>query len=1148
MERETQTPKSSGNYRRLLGNGGFEAFLWTQFLGAFNDNVYKMMVSMLAVEIAASARAGARYLAIAGAVFVLPYLVFAGHAGQLADRFSKTRVLQITKSLEILTMMLGLAALLTNRIELLLAVLFLLAAQANFFSPAKYGILPEMMGEAELTAANGLVEFSTLAAIVLGTSFGSFLIEIWKHSPWRLGGTLLTIAGIGTLCSLRIPKVAPSGSSEPFHWNPFSEVWIGCRTLLRNRALALTVTGLSYFWFIGALFQMSILLLGQEALHASEMQVGLLATALAAGIGLGSIAAGWLSRDHIELGLVPAGSLMLGLFSIVLAAAHSYAAVLCWLVAIGFSGGLFFVPLNAFLQERSGAREKGRLLATNNFVNMLGILLASAVLWLLHDRLRWSAGAIIAALGLITVVATIYIVSVLPGEVLRLFLFGLSRLLFRIRVVGADRIPSAGGALLVANHVSYADAALIGGCTHRFIRFLVWKPYFERKMAKPFFSVLQAIPIHPGSPKETISSLRRAAGELKQGELVCIFPEGGLTRTGHVQTFQRGVERLMKYSPETPVIPIYIDGLWRHPLSANGPRSLTNWLRACRREVRIVIGAPINSYIAAAELRLRVLELGTEAVNLRKKHDSTLAHALVRSARRNWFRPAIADSTKKRLNYGQTLIAAVLIRNWLNANRASEPNIAILLPTSVGGAIANFGVTLAAKSVVNLNFTAGESSCRSAMEQCGIRTVITSKAFTAKAGLPAWAEMIYLEDLLPSFTWTAKLRALLSARFSFCGRIAKGVGPDSIASILFSSGSTGIPKGIELTHWNILSNIDAAATVFPMRSRDCMLGVLPLFHSFGYTFALWFPILQRFRAVFHPIPTDAKVIGDLAQTHRATFLLSTPTFCGQYIRKCTREQFFSLRYVLVGAEKLRDSVAEEFHNKFGVSLLAGYGATELGPCATANTPDMPNGDGVQCGTRAGSVGRTLPGVSVRVVHPETFEPLPSGAQGLLLVNSPSRMAGYCGPTAKTRQALREGFYVTGDLGYLDEDGFLFITDRLARFSKIGGEMIPHLKIEDAAAGVLAGSACFVTGIEDERRGERLILLYTQPGVTPAQIVGQLDAAGLPPLWIPKRENVYLIDAIPVLGTGKVDLAKARSLAIQKAQTQPHAAAEMTAEA
>ncbi len=407
--------------------------------------------------------------------------------------------------------------------------------------------------------------------------------------------------------------------------------------------------------------------------------------------------------------------------------------------------------------------------------------------------------------------------------------------------------------------------------------------------------------------------------------------------------------------------------------------------------------------------------------------------------------------------------------------------------------------------------------------------------------------MTYFEDLLPSFSRMARSGALLSARFTPWGRIAGGIAPDSLATILFSSGSTGVPKGIELTHWNILSNIEAAGMVFPLNSRDCMLGVLPLFHSFGYTFGLWLPMVQQFRAVYHPNPTDGRAIGDLARAHHTTFLLSTPTFCGHYIRKCSREQFSSLRHVLVGAEKLRDSVAEEFREKFGLSLLAGYGATELGPCATANTADMRDGGDVQRGTRAGSVGRTLPGVSVRVVHPETFAPVPPGGQGLLLVNGPSRMAAYHGAPRKTSQVMRDGFYVTGDIAYIDEDGFVFITDRLARFSKIGGEMVPHVKIEDAASGILADSTCFVTGVADDRRGERLVMLYTRPDVTPAQIIEQLNAAEVPPLWIPKRENVYLVEAIPVLGTGKVDLTHARALAVGKMQGRSSTEIEMIAE-
>jgi acyl-[acyl-carrier-protein]-phospholipid O-acyltransferase/long-chain-fatty-acid--[acyl-carrier-protein] ligase len=240
-----------------------------------------------------------------------------------------------------------------------------------------------------------------------------------------------------------------------------------------------------------------------------------------------------------------------------------------------------------------------------------------------------------------------------------------------------------------------------------------------------------------------------------------------------------------------------------------------------------------------------------------------------------------------------------------------------------------------------------------------------------------------------------------------------------------------------------------------------------------------------------------------------------------------------VKYVLVGAEKLRESVAEEFRNKFGIAPLAGYGCTEVGPGVAVNTPDFLNGAIKQEGSRRGSVGRPLPGVAVRIVDSETFQPLPAGEQGMVLVNGSSRMVGYHSAPEKTMQVLRDGYYITGDLGYLDEDGFLYITDRLARFSKIGGEMVPHLKIEDALGEILRNTPCFVTGVPDERRGERLGVLYTIPETAPAELVQHLNDLGFPALWIPKRENFYLVNAIPILGSGKVDLAKARALVMER---------------
>jgi acyl-[acyl-carrier-protein]-phospholipid O-acyltransferase/long-chain-fatty-acid--[acyl-carrier-protein] ligase len=403
--------------------------------------------------------------------------------------------------------------------------------------------------------------------------------------------------------------------------------------------------------------------------------------------------------------------------------------------------------------------------------------------------------------------------------------------------------------------------------------------------------------------------------------------------------------------------------------------------------------------------------------------------------------------------------------------------------------------------------------------------VISSRTFLNKAGLTELPGTVFVEDLLGAFTKRDKILALLAARLAPARYLEGAAKSDDTAAVIFSSGSTGTPKGVMLSHWNLHANAEAANEVYSVGTKDRMLGVLPFFHSFGYTYTLWFPMLHGFPAVFHPNPTDAKTIGELAAKYQTTLFLSTPTFCLNYVRKCTREQFSTLRYLLVGAEKLRPALVEMIEEKLGVTPLEGYGCTEMGPVVAVNTPDKEHG-----GYRAGSVGRPLPGVSLRVVDPETMEPVPSGETGMLLAKGPSRMLGYLGDAERTERALHNEYYITGDLAYIDKDGFLHIVDRLARFSKIAGEMIPHLKIEEALSEIAGSGQCLVVGLPDERRGERLVVLYTSDAVTPAQMVEHLTAAGLPALWIPKRDQFYRVEAIPVLGTGKVDLMKARALA------------------
>jgi acyl-[acyl-carrier-protein]-phospholipid O-acyltransferase / long-chain-fatty-acid--[acyl-carrier-protein] ligase len=598
-------------YGSLFKDRGFEAFLWTQFLGAFNDNVFKMIVSIFAVQAVANGPASSRNLALAGAVFVVPFLLFAGYSGQAADRFSKSRVLQVTKAFEIAIMLLATGALLAGRIEWLLAILFLLATQANFFSPAKYGILPEMLDEARISRANGLLELTTFVAIVVGTSFGTFLYEGLKHKPLSMGAVLLGIAAVGSLASLGIRKVPGAGSTEPFHWNPFHEIVEGVRSLRAHRSLALAVGGLSWFWFIGALFQMALLLAGAETLHVSETQTGLLVTALAAGIGLGSVAAGALSGDYIELALVPAGAALMGIAAIGAGMTGSFPAAMVWLVVVGLGAGMFAVPLNAYLQEEAGLKERGRILATNNFANMVGVICASGVLWVLHDQLHWSAGAILAGLGAATLLCSIYTVLRMPKIATRFALWCLATMVFRIRIEGRENIPASGSALIVCNHISYADSVLVGYTTRRrTVHFLMWEPIYNAPVANYFFRALQSIPIDETSPKSIIRALRAAREELQRGELVAIFPEGSISQTGDTAVFERGFEKIVK-GTDAPLIPMRIDGLYGHPFSRKRGGAFRSWEKLWRPLVTVRIGAPIYGSISGSELRQAVLDLAS---------------------------------------------------------------------------------------------------------------------------------------------------------------------------------------------------------------------------------------------------------------------------------------------------------------------------------------------------------------------------------------------------------------------------------------------------------------------------------------------------------------------------------------------------------
>ncbi|MBZ5633802.1 MAG: AMP-binding protein [Acidobacteriia bacterium] len=724
----------------------------------------------------------------------------------------------------------------------------------------------------------------------------------------------------------------------------------------------------------------------------------------------------------------------------------------------------------------------------------------------------------------------------IPLFLVRMAVRCLIAILYRVRVVGAEHVPSQGGTLLVSNHVSLMDGFLVGwAARHRHVRFMIWRPYYEHWAFRGLLRALRTIPVDLTGPRAMTAAIQSARKELEAGHVICIFAEGSVTRTGNLLPFKRGMEKIIE-GLDVPVIPVHLDRVWGSIFSFAGGQFFGKSPRRWPYPVTVCFGTPLPSPATALAARQAVQELGSEAAELTREPGATLPGRFVRLARRHWGKFAMADSTGRELTYGRVLTAALLLAAEVRRRADSQRMIGLLLPATVGGALANLGVSLAGRVPVNLNFTGGKESMVYAADQCEIRTVITSKVFLAKAKLEAPEGSVYLEDILASIGKAAKFWALVKARVAPASWLTPKGDPDGLATVIFSSGSTGVPKGIMLSHFNLANNVDAVLQLFSLDQRDRIIGVLPLFHSFGFMATIWLPLFTGGGVVYHPNPTDAKVIGELVHKYKGTFLLSTPTFCGTYMRKCTREQFASLRFVVVGAEKLREPLRKEFEETFGIDLLEGYGMTEMSPVVAVNTPDFREGKEVQIGTKHGTVGLPIPGVAVRIVDPETRELLPPGQEGMLLVKGPNRMLGYLNQPERTAQVFQDDWYITGDMAKVDEDGFLAITDRISRFSKVGGEMVPHLLVEELISKSCGDSPCVVTGLPDERKGERLAVLYTDPTITPEELWHRLSKTDLPKLWLPKLENIHRVDELPVLGTGKLDLRGVRARALELARS------------
>ncbi len=1116
------------------------SFKWlniTQAIGSMIDNIFKMVTVIYLVTVLN--RNLTETLSLASALLVIPFLLFSNWAGALTDRYSKRTLIVAIKWTELALLLLSFPALASGLAWPMQAVLFLLATQSAFFGPVKRGIVPELVVSDELARANGQMTGSSYIAIVLGLFLPSLAVTVLHLSCATVLASCVTLSVIGLLCAYRLPPThAANRISTPSFWI-VPDALRAMRSLNAHIWLKRAAFGSIIFSGIAALFQQNLMVYARDSAALSVEASGYFFLLVAAGIAAGAWLTGRLSPHAIEIGLIPVGAFGLALSLLGLGLVGTHVAMVPLLILAGLTAGMCIVPITAYLQAQAPAEHRGELFGAVEFWSFASMVAASGLFYVLFNVLHLGARTCMLLTGGAATIAAMWALVRLPDCTVRFLISRLTHLLYRVEVRGLENLPREGGALLVSNHIAYSDATIIQSVTQRAIRYLMSRDIFSGwGWCRPVFRITQAIPIHMGDgPRALVQSLNNAREALLHGSLVGIFPEGELTRTGSIQAFHKGFEKIVK-DTGCPIIPLHLDNLWGSIFSYRNGTPGFRWPRRLPLHVTVRIGKPLPSTATAEDARQRIIELGVEtAAEHATRPGNTLARRVLTQARSHWSNLIARDTSGQSVTYGRLLTRAAALNARLATQLSGEHRVGILLPPSVAGLLANISLTLQGKTVVNLNWTVSPDAFRSAVTQSGLSHIITSHRFLEALALPTTsASLIFIEEAFAGLTLHEKASALLRARFAPLRTFAlhHEPRPTDTACIIFSSGSTGTPKGVMLSHANLLSDLDALQTVVPVSHRDTLCATLPFFHSFGFLGTIWWPLLTGIPTVFHANPLQPAQVVRLIRDGRVSTLLTTPTLLQTYLRRAADGDLASLRHVFTGGEKLPAALADAFEQATGLRPLEGYGATELAPVVAMGLPTRTFGQTVCIGNKPGSTGRPLPNIALKVVNPDTGSPLPINTPGLLLVKGPNVMQGYLDNPIKTAEALRDGWYNTGDIARIDEDGFLFLTDRLSRFSKIGGEMVPHGAIEDVLQRACNTSEpCIaVIGIPDKSRGEDLVVCYTPQAGDAEMLHHALKSGGLPNLWIPSRAHFVRVADIPLLGTGKTDLRTLRERVLQ----------------
>lgn len=1095
---------------------------------------------------------------ILNALILLPYILLFTPSGFISDKFAKATVMRLTALAAIPLTLLVTLCYYHGWFWAAFLLTIMLGMQSAINSPAKYGYIKEIFGKGEIASANAYVQAVAIVAILAGTFVFTLLFSLFVgnhaatgltkattlHAFAPLGFLLVFCATIEFLCTLALIKSKPADPDSNYSVKDYIKgryLKSYMTTLTDNSTILICIIGLGVFWGVNQVLLASYgaylksYVMGAGPIFAQgSLAVG--------GIGIlfGAIYAGRVSRGFVETGLIPIAAIGITIgLALVSTLVHKTAICILFLV-YGFFGGMFIVPLNSLIQFHAKTHELGKVLAGNNFIQnifMLGFLLLTTV----GALLGMTAKLNFFVLFLIMLAASIATIILLPQSLIRYVVYIFISRVYKTTVSGLDNMPSSGGVLLLGNHTSFLDWAFIQIASPRPVRFVMERAIYEKWYLKWILKHLGLIPIARGASKDALAQIHSA---LKQGDVVALFPEGALSRNGQLGKFHTGFERAARESG-CVIIPFFIRGLWGTKVSyANDHFQALS--RKHHRSISLVFGSTMPDDATATAVKQAVTHLSVIAWRQFAEQLQPIPHEWIRRSKKMLSQTAIIDSLTGKMNYAKLMALVFHLTKKLSSSVNSQQCVGVLLPTSAAGIAANLSLWCLGKTVVNLNYTAGATNIQHAIADADISAIITSRTFIKRLrakgfdldDVLATCNVVYIEDQIKIHDKLQLLKLLVliivAPTWLLVWRYCQRQQADAVAAILFSSGSEGKPKGVMLTHRNIVSNIKQVADVFDIQATDTILSCLPLFHAFGLTATSLMPVIEGIPAVCHADPTDAKAIGRLVYKYQCSVMCSTSSILGLYSRnpKMLSQMLAPLRFVIAGAEKLSESVAQQFKKKFNVNVYEGYGATELSPVASTNLPDVLSAKDwhMHKGTEPGTVGLPLPGTAFSIVDPSSLAPLPIGEAGLILVSGPQLMKGYLNHSEKTQSVLCDidgtTWYKTGDKGFLNAEGFLTIVDRYSRFAKIAGEMVSLVAVEQKILSLLAQPDADVLAvtIKDDKKGESICVLHNLIDTDLKLFLLNTD---LEKIFLPSV--CFYVEELPKLGSGKKDYSRAKSM-------------------